>query len=215
LLIYKPHFLLGFLVLWLVWREYRALLAAGLVAAIWVGTVLVMYGIDPYIDYFNQIQNLFLLPYGASKFFEATPLALVATVLPVNLVTIIRYLSQAVMIAGLVILAWLAHRLPHTSQENRYALLILASLYPFIASPHVLMYDLAVLAPLLVLWSHLNSSRWLLYLAIGIYQGSILLLLISDQIDLALLGIFPLSIMVGFIDWLRKKTTSLEPSVAQ
>jgi hypothetical protein len=63
-LIYKPQFVIGFLILWLIWKEYRALLAAGLVAVIWAGTVLVQVGIDPYIAYFNQLQNLFLLPYG-------------------------------------------------------------------------------------------------------------------------------------------------------
>jgi hypothetical protein len=200
LLIYKPHFILGFLIVWLVWKEFKALIAFGVTAGIWVASVVITQGFEPYLDYLSQLSNAFLLPYGLAGYIETTPLALLATALPVDLSIFVMRLSQIVLIITWILLGWAAYKLRGGSIEVRFFILTLASIFPFIASPHVLIYDLIVLAPLFVLTTHLTRSRWLLYGIIYVYLGSIILPPASQWLGLALMGTFP-SVMVAGLLW--------------
>jgi hypothetical protein len=100
----------------------------------------------------------------------------------------------------------------NASWQAQFPLLILAGLFPFIASPHVLVYDLVVFAPLFVLWSRLSPSRGLLYGIIAVYLGSIFLPPLSQWLGVALMGIFPLGMLIALLSYLRSQLTGLEPA---
>jgi len=68
LLAYKPQFVIGFLILWVVWRQYKALAAFLLVVALWLLPVIVHYGFEPFLAYLNALPSLILLPYGVEGF---------------------------------------------------------------------------------------------------------------------------------------------------
>jgi len=82
ILSYKPHFALGFLIIWLVWRKYRALASFSFVAAIWFLSVIFTSGFEPYRSYINALPMLVELPYGVGRFLELSLFALIATILP-------------------------------------------------------------------------------------------------------------------------------------
>jgi hypothetical protein len=55
LLLYKPQMLVGWLLLWLLLKYYKALLVFFLVGGTWVGLTLLHKGISPYLDYLQFI----------------------------------------------------------------------------------------------------------------------------------------------------------------
>src|SRR4030043_590387 len=62
-LTYKPQFVIGFLIVWLVWKKFYAILTFILFSLIWHGTVLITKGLNPYLDYINFVGNMVYLPY--------------------------------------------------------------------------------------------------------------------------------------------------------
>ncbi|MCS7178674.1 MAG: glycosyltransferase family 87 protein [Anaerolineae bacterium] len=84
LLLYKPHFVLGFLILWTVWREWRALAGFGAVAGAWVGADLALHGPARYGEYLALNPTLLglLKTGGFPAFAQVTPFSLLVTLLP-------------------------------------------------------------------------------------------------------------------------------------
>jgi hypothetical protein len=110
LLIYKPQFVVGFLILWLAQGHWRALFAFGAVAATWGGLVLLTRGIEPYLAYLNTIPDLLLMPYGVALDVEITPSAFIATLLGLANFPITTFLTQLLLAAASIGLGWYAYR---------------------------------------------------------------------------------------------------------
>jgi hypothetical protein len=53
LLIYKPHFIIGFLIVWIVWKKYKAILGFSLISIPWAALVIFQHGFQPYQSYVN------------------------------------------------------------------------------------------------------------------------------------------------------------------
>lgn len=84
-LIYKPHLVSGFLILWLARREFRALLGFAAVAGIWAGPSLWTDSLPLYREYIALSNALLWLPSVKEGFpvaVMATPYALLASLIP-------------------------------------------------------------------------------------------------------------------------------------
>jgi len=199
LLAYKPHLVLGFLIIWLVWRKYKAIVAFLLVAAAWFFSVILTQGFQPYLDYLNILPQLAELPYGVGRFVELSLFALIATILPRDALNGILIFNQLMLIACSIGLAWIAYRLRDRPMDERLPAFILSLLYPFFVAPHILIHDMVVLLPFFLLWSQLSHSKHVLYAAIVVYFGSLFFIFITYPTEIALLALIPIGLLIVLI----------------
>jgi hypothetical protein len=190
---------LGFLIVWLIWREYKALCIFIAVAVAWAGVVVVTHGFDPYLAYLGTLDQILWLPYneGWPAYLMTTPYGFLVTLLPQNLLPAILWFTRFLAIAASIGLAWFAYRCRSVSCSNRQPALIFALLYPFLATPYVLLHDLLILVPVFLLLStDLKVTGRLLYAAIFTYFGALILLLLGQKFNLALFVLIPAQLLV-------------------
>ena len=192
LLVYKPHYVIGLLLIWLVWKQWRALAGFGLTALVIAGGVLLTYGVSPYIDYLQYGGTLMYLPLGASGM-ETTLFALVASFLPETAIPSLSIMNLGFIILMAGLIGWLAYwsRKTGTAQD---LVIGLGILFPFFTAPHTLHYDLVLLIPVLLLWSRYERSSTVLWASIVIYLGAFLLPAISRPLNVGLLALLPLAL---------------------
>jgi hypothetical protein len=102
--------------------------------------------------------------------------------------------------AGILLYAWRARK---QAEPQRVAVLILAILYPLVFAPHVLLHDSVILAVVFVLWSRLERSPALLWSAVGVYLAAFLLVWVTFQLEVALLGLIPVSLALRMLGQVR------------
>jgi hypothetical protein len=201
-LIYKPHLVSGFLILWLARREFRALLGFAAVAAVWAGLSLWVDGLPLYREYMALSGALLRLPLVKGDFpvaAMATPYALLASLVPpggMGIMVRIYLLLVGLTAAGL---GWAAIR---WRDSERWGL-VSAFLYPICMMPHALIYDLLMLVPALVLMACDGWENRVLVLTVGCWLGSFLLPLVGYAFQIALPGILPVGIAALYIRQLR------------
>jgi hypothetical protein len=199
LMLYKPHFCIAFVLVWLIWKKYAAVASFGVVAAVWGSSVLFTYGMEPYFLYLDAIPELLRLPYGISKYAEVTLFALIATLLPADYFEILQKFLQVLFILATIGLGGIAYWVRNQAQERKLPVLMLAMLYPFFVSPHTLNYDMLLLIPVLALWTQLPMPRAGLYWSIVVYLGSFLLLAITLPTGIALLALLPIGMSISIV----------------
>jgi len=204
LLIYKPQLVLGLLIIWLIWRKYKALAAFAFVAIAWAGSILVLNGSSLYLSYLGVSQDLPLLPFlpGFPGYLLLTFFGLLSTIFPIESLPIIRLLStffSGVFIFGL---AWLAFTYRKKSILSRTPVIVLAILFPLVATPYALLHDLVILIPGIVLWARYSSSRYLLYALIVIYLGGFILPLLAALSKIALVSILTIGLVIAIFLWM-------------
>src|SRR5262245_30464354 len=148
-LLYKPHFALGFLIVWCAWRRVAAIAAFLAVAAAWCGSALLARGLGPFLAYADLSRHLLRLPYvdGFPAFLLVTPFGLATTLLPETALPVLRplvHLLFAALAAALAAFAFVQRDLPVASRRESVAL---ALVFPFLASPYALLHDLLILFP--------------------------------------------------------------------
>jgi hypothetical protein len=205
-LIYKPQFVLGFLIIWLVWKKFKAISAFLVIAIVWAGSILIIYGISPYLDYLDISQSLFLLPYvdGFPGYLLITVYGFLSSILPPELWTFNMRVSQILLIVIGAGIAWIAYRLRNRPIYEKAQVFPLAILYPLIASPYVMLHDLLILVPAFVIISWMGGSLSLLYTAIGVYLAAFFLPLIANKTHVALLALIPIGLLVLYIQFMRR-----------
>jgi len=200
-LLYKPQFVLGLLILWLAWRERRALLAFGVAAALWIGPSLWTGGLSLYRDYLDRSALLLALPWqeGFPAFAMITPYGLLATLFPAVAQPALRI--GAVAALGLLGLGLFRAARPLRGQpfERQAPIWMLALLYPLLAAPYALIHDLLILAPVLVLWAAVRPSQRLLHTAIAVYLGALFLPFLGALTHIALPALLPLGVFAAMI----------------
>jgi hypothetical protein len=205
-LLYKPQFTIGFLILWLVWKQYKAIASFAIIALIWGGYVLVIHGIEPYLAYLDFSDTLMLLPFAKDGFpvsVMATPYALLATLIPIGGIQILQTIYVVLLIVASIALGLYAYTVRDNPDRN-YAL-ILALLFPLLLMPHTLVYDLLILIPAFLLLTVEDvKDKKLLWLAIASYMGVLLLPLIGYFNKLALPALIPILFFVYLIQQLRR-----------
>jgi alpha-1,2-mannosyltransferase len=204
LLIYKPQFALGFLILWLVWKRWDALVSFSIIAGLWVVIPLLQHGIEPFQAYLEFSDMLFLLPYAKESFpisIMATPYALLATLIPFQAVHYVQYL----FIIGATVLTFalgaFAFRQRHLPAYERNASLVLAIFYPLLTLPHALLYDLLILVPAILLMAeHQQQAESLLRPVIATYIGLLFLPLVGIVFRAALTALIPIGLFLKQIN---------------
>jgi hypothetical protein len=197
LLTYKPQYVIGFLIIWLVWRRWQALLAFGFSTLVWQLAVMLPNGITPFLNYLDFTGWLLYLPFTKGGFpisVMATPYALAASLLPINTAPLLQIVFIAL---GIVLALWLgliALRAYRRSPLLHNAALAAAVLFPLLTMPHALLYDLLLLVPAFLLLVDIQGThRSLLNVAVFSYLGTLFLPLLGYPLKIALPALIPLA----------------------
>lgn len=195
MLLYKPQFALGFLILWLARRQVRALLAFGVVAGTWIGADIWLHGPARYVAYLEMLPIWLQLTRdpGFPAFALVTPYSLLTTLLPTALLPLGVALSGPWTAAGATAL----FAVVRCGKVHPTGTRILAVLFPLLASPYAQLHDLMIAIPALILWAAERPSPLLLPTAIGVYMGSLLLPLLGAAAGLALPALIPLGLLMA------------------
>ncbi len=202
-LIYKPQMILGLILLWLIWRKYKALAGIALVALAWAGLVLLLNGLSPYVSYLKASQEFLLLPYmqGFPAYLLLTFYGLLSTLFPIQYLPAINSASLALSVMLFIVLAWLAFKSRSLPVLERAPVLALALLIPLFATPYALFHDLVILIPTFILWARYDRSRPLLLAAIAVYLGSFFLPLIASTTKIALMSVITIGLAAAILTW--------------
>jgi hypothetical protein len=200
-LIYKPQFVLGFLILWLVWKEFKAIFSFAVSAGILVGSPIIQYGMQPFLEYFSISSTLWDLPYitGFPGSLLVTPYGMLTTLLPVGASSSIRALLLILFILLGIGLAWFGIRDRERLLNQRSTSMILALLFPLLATPYVLVHDLVILVPAFILWTHETKEKLVLSVAIFTYIGGLVFPIFGDLIHIAFVAILPITFFIAFL----------------
>jgi len=200
LLIYKPQFVLGFLILWLIWGRLDALLSFGLVVVAWVGSAVLATGLDPYLGYLGLQGALLRLPYveGFPSYLMVTPYGLLATLLPESALPLVQWVTRGLAVAATLLLMVTAYRLRQSPARQRVLGLAAAVLFPLLVAPYTLLHDLLLLIPIVLLLAAEPTLDWprLRTWAALAYAGALFLPLLGYIIGVALPALLPLSLAV-------------------
>jgi hypothetical protein len=179
LLLYKPQFIIGYLILWLIWRNYKALLSFAIVSISWLGIFVLINGLGLFNTYSQISQAYMFLPYieGWPNYLLTTFYGFLTSIFSIDQQPAIYLVTQIIFISCGVCLAWFAFRLRKQTIEERTPVIVAALLFPILATPYVLLHDLVVLIPGFIVWARYSSSRLLLYSAILTYLGTFVLTL--------------------------------------
>ena len=203
MMIYKPQMVLGLLIIWVIWRKYKALATFTIVASIWVGFILLLYGPTIYLTYLDISQNLILLPYlpGFPSYLLLTVFGFLSTIYPIESLSTIRLISTLYAGAFIIGIVWLAYKYRNKSILARTPVIVLAILFPLVATPYALLHDLVILIPGIILWARYSSSRYLLYAVIIIYLGGFLLPLLGAFSEIALISFLTIGLSIAIFLW--------------
>jgi hypothetical protein len=207
LMIYKPQLVLGFLLIWIVWRKYKALAAFATVTLLWAGAFYIIGGMAPYMAYISMSRDLVLLPYipGFPGYLLLTFYGLLTTLFPIEALPIIRPVTTVLSGIFAIGLVWIAFRLRNKPILDRTPVLVLAILFPLGATPYALLHDMVILIPGFVLWARYASSRCLLYTVIAIYLGGFFLPLFAALTKVALMSILLIGLVALIFLWFYKQ----------
>jgi hypothetical protein len=204
LLLYKPQFIVGFLILWFIWGKYKALLSFGIVSICWIGIFTLLNGLGLFQTYAQLSQAYLFLPYiqGWPNYLLATFYGLLTSIFPIEQQPIIYLFTQIVFISCGLGLAWFAFKLRKHPIEEQTPVIVAALLFPILATPYVLLHDLVVLIPGFILWARYSSSQNLLYAAIITYIGTFVLTLIGALSKFAWLPLLIIYLVIVMIMWI-------------
>jgi hypothetical protein len=190
---YKPQVALGFLLIWLVWRDYKALLGYGIVAGVWGGLTLWERGWGIFQMYIDYLPTMLKMPYleNYATYLMMTPYGFLLAILPSPAWQGIVTFTNGLAVLSTAGLAWFAFRLRNAPLPARLPVFALALLYPLLATPQVLLHDTLPLALFLLLWARTERTPHLLVAAIVLYVGSFLLTPASYFLWIPLMSLFP------------------------
>jgi hypothetical protein len=189
LLIYKPHLVIGFLIVFLLRRRLKALAGFSLITIVWAGAVVMQHGIAPYLKYFEFTGELLNIP-NQTSMLDTTVFALLVSVSHGMVEDFIHSILPYWIFAFSVLLGTIVTT-PRvkTSRVTEY---ILAILFPFIVSPHILIYDILPLLFVIVLWAKDNPSPKLVDISVYTYLSILVLVVLAKLIEISLIGCIPI-----------------------
>jgi hypothetical protein len=205
LMIYKPQLVIGLLLIWIIWRKYKALAAFTIVSIIWVGSYIFLNGILPIQNYLKISQDLALLPFipGFPGYLLLTIYGLSSTIFPIEALPATRLITLLISVFITFGLGWLAYRLRNKPILSRTPALVLAIIVPLVITPYALLHDLVILIPGFIVWARYSESRNLLYTAIIIYLGGLVLTFLASMTKIALVSLLPISLIVLIFLWVH------------
>jgi hypothetical protein len=153
LLIYKPQFVLGFIIIWLVWKNFKSIFSFSLVTLSWIGLFLLIHGIGLFRIYFQQSRVFMNLPYieGFPNYLLVTFYGFLTSIFPLQIQSILSIASTFLLIFASIGLAWLAYTLRKLSTVERTPAIVAALILPLLATPYALLHDFVILIPAFIL----------------------------------------------------------------
>jgi hypothetical protein len=210
-LTYKPQFVIGFLIIWFVWKKFFAILTFILFSLIWNGVVLITKGVNPYLEYLNFINNMVYLPYVKEGFptsILATPYSLISSIITFKYASLWNLIYYGIIFFLVVIFALQAYKVRKVPISNRNLILSMALLLPLLITPYALLHDLLLLFPIFILLTvdHEGDKRLLLF-AVSVYIAMLILPLLGSSIKIALTGLIPTAVFIYMVQrslWLLR-----------
>jgi hypothetical protein len=210
LLIYKPQLVFGLLIVWIVWKNFKALFGFACIAFVWAGTFLFIYGATPFLEYLETSRLLLLLPYqpGFPGYLIITVYGFFSTIFPHNYAGFFQWFTQILFVLTGGLLAWIAYKQRNSSKALQIPVLAAAILYPLAMSPYVQLHDLLIVIPVFVGWSIYDRSTNVLSAAIIIYLGCFFLTLLAAITGIAWMALLSIGLFVAVMIWNIKQTGS-------
>jgi hypothetical protein len=204
LLIYKPQFVLGFIILWFVWGKFKALLSFAVVSLAWVGWFALGNGLELYRTYLQLSQVFMDLPYiaGFPKYLLVTFYGLLTSFFPQYTQPVLSIFSQTLLIISAIGLAWLAYKLRNQVMVDRIPAIVAALLFPLLATPYALLHDMVILIPAYVLWAIYSNSRNFTIISVSIYLGAFFLTFVAALTKIAWVSLLVVGLFIAMITWI-------------
>ncbi|HSQ16483.1 MAG TPA: glycosyltransferase family 87 protein [Anaerolineales bacterium] len=198
-LIYKPQLAIGLLIVWLVWRNTKALMGFVTIALVWICPYVIIHGFDPMRTYFEISKELLLLPFieGFPGYLLTTLHGLVSSVMLASTAETINLLSQAVFVLVGGFLGWCAYQQRKQANSPQIPIVVLAVITPLAFSPYVQFHDLLLLVPAFTAWGVYDRSQPILWAAVVTYLGAFLLLPLSALTGIAWVAILPIGLCLA------------------
>ena len=203
LLIYKPQFVLGFIILWFFWGKFKALLTFAVVSLAWVGWFAVGNGLGLYRTYIQLSQVFMDLPYiaGFPKYLLVTFYGLLTSFSPQETQPVLSILSHSLFVISAFGLACLAYKLRKQAMVERIPAIAAALIFPLLATPYALLHDMVILIPAYVLWAIYSNSRNFMYISISIYLGAFFLTLVAALTKIAWVSLLVVGLFFAMLTW--------------
>jgi len=210
-LLYKPQFALGFLVIFLMWGQFKAIALTALIGLGWNAIVWIQNGDDIFSKYLQVTPQLLQLPYleGAGGEMQVTPYGLLVSLLPQHYWTVVFNVYKLWLLMLLIILAFFSFQYRNKPIRERIPVLILAALFGLVTAPHSLVHELVIFIPIFALCAWMSNSRTLLYLIIAVYLGILLLIPLSYQLGIALLAFIPIGSFFAILFFIIRQNSLL------
>jgi hypothetical protein len=189
LISYKPHVIIGFLIVFLLRKKLGALIGCALVTGALVGIVIIQHGYTSFVQYFTFLSSL-VNNYHDLVMLETTAFALIASatydLIKNYIPSIIPYWMLCV---GFLFGGLLSNKQVKSSPRLD---LILATLVLYIISPHLLIYDILPVMLVILLLANEKPSLKLVMLAIITFISPVILAGLSKYVGISLLGLLPI-----------------------
>lgn len=215
-LIYKPQFALGFLIIWLTWKNWKALLAFGSVVVTWTGLYILLNGYELFPLYL-QLSKVFLdLPYipGFPNYLLVTVYGFLTSIFPQNTQPVLSAISQLLLVISGGGLAWLAFQFRKSDAVQRIPVILGALIFSLIATPYTLLHDMVILIPAYILLTIYNKSQVTTYAFVLIYFGTFILTFIAALTNIAWISLLVIGLFASGIVWMYSQLkTSFKVSV--
>jgi hypothetical protein len=203
LLIYKPQFALGFIILWFMWGKFKALISFAVIATSWVGLFALINGLDMYRTYIQLSQVFMDLPYipGFPNYLLVTFYGFLTSFFPHDTQSVLSLLSQSLFVISALGLIWLAYKLRKEEMHGRIPAVVAALILPLIATPYALLHDMVILIPAFVLWAIYSNSRNFIYISALVYLGTFFLTLLAALTKIALVSLLTIGLFIAMVVW--------------
>ena len=193
-LIYKPQLVVGLLIVWAIWKNFKALFGFSIVAILWAGSYVLMHGVTPFLEYFQVSQFFMSLPYieGFPGYIIITLYGLLTSIFPANTAPTLQLTSHLIFILASGLVAWFAWRQRHTSPSSKMPVLLLCLIMPLAFSPYVQLHDLLLVAPIFIVWARYDNASRVFASAVFTYAGAFILTLFAALTGIAWLSLITL-----------------------
>jgi Glycosyltransferase family 87 len=207
LLLYKPQFALGFIIIWLIWKNWKALISFSLVAAGWLGIFVSINGFGLFRTYLQMSKIFMDLPYipGFPNYLMVTIYGFLTSIFPQSIQSILSTISQVLFVIYSIGLAWLAYKVRKVGMVERIPIIVAALIFPLLFTPYALLHDMIILVPAFVLWMIYSNSRPVLYISIIIYLGAFFLTFIAALTKIAWVSLLITGLLITIIVWFIKR----------
>jgi hypothetical protein len=138
-----------------------------------------------------------------------TVFGFLSTIYPIESLSTIRLISGLFSVAFIIGIIWLAYKYRNKSILARTPAIVLAILFPLVATPYALLHDLVILIPGIILWARYSGSRYLLYAVIIIYLGGFLLPLLGAFAEIALVSLLTIGLSIAILLWVYKQQKNI------